>query len=1295
MDDEVMTDDEQDYLADKGTLSIELNDANVATSSGISERFSNRTAKSSVLAAMLPESLNQNITEDGPASMNQFSILHDDDDDDDDIDDSRNDAGDSKMSYQSSMNNNVDNGQSVTQNGQDRNEKFCTQENNLPKVSSERKEQEKGEKEKRRGSREEPEDGEILEDGEIASEEDDLFFGKRPRDDDEYSEKSASSQEESEMKSEASDNEVENIEAEKPEAISRRERRKRKRERREKRRKKNESKRKRKRLEYVDHDQVNDEYSWNLSSKNRSPSGPYDSPSDKQSSSPYRSPPGPYDNLYESPPGLYDSPSEDDDDGNCPKLANLIGDNFMDLAVAATEKEDIFQPREKKRGGKKSKRSHHHHSSKKKPLLETPRQRTMCKFFKEGKCSKADDCPYSHDFKPSKKTEICKFYLNSICTKGDNCLFLHGEYPCKFYHTGAQCYQGEKCKFSHEPLNDETKILLEKILEHRDEESSDDDSSREDGSNGKRIPSLFDIKVYPPGQSPKKSAGSSGSQSVRPGFYKDSLSSSPSGNSSCSMPPSGSGMGGLGQLRPNIGSPGHPSFLGPRQTPSDCPTQQQSPPQHGCSPPHPQPSGPPGTNYPDDNISQPQDNLHHPLYHPMHYHHHHGPLPDERHNSEGDKVEERKPVPIEIPSHLPPKQKELFLRIQQQQHLQTTTETTEIKNDMKVDDDNWYSSDEDEDGEAKPKLADILKNLNQQPPKPPPSNFSPSHSNNQGSGTQGANSALNIMQMINAIRSQPTPTSGGPSPAVSGGATITSTNTATTTTTAGSAIVPGSSGASSVALRRDPRLQAQKGNVPTEQKAMSSPAPKADPRLQSGKATTSIPSETVPPRLPTPPVPVINAIPTGELPYRLYEVSTNKLPLSATVDVFDPRFKNDPRVQKFLSNPPECLKQKAGSLETDKMLKSLGVPNSNRIDDISNTAIQTPTLPAMPVPAGLPPVLQRPQDPRLQRTGAQNSRILGKKSDDKDSQELSKPIDPRLMRSGNDQKSLDPRLSRQQSNTGNIRNHDPRLSRQQDAKNPPSRLSGDPRAVRQQSPVREPTLPTLLLPPLPNVNAQSGNSSNSRGPRPPSDQTKFGTRGSIPPNRPNNPRSMRPENQNKNIDQNESQNTDSAQPKLDHRNDPRFKRKPAADSNSSQLPPPIRKFIGQRKGSMEYSSPLGVEMDKPEQSSGYNSYNRPPNANRQIGSGNKPRTSGADIIPPNLPPLTGSLPLPPVSSESLQSDPREMGGLSELSGVPTSGFPPQISQTSPNLPYQAMPPPDQPKLKDLFKTIDPTASPFC
>lgn len=53
------------------------------------------------------------------------------------------------------------------------------------------------------------------------------------------------------------------------------------------------------------------------------------------------------------------------------------------------------------------------------------------------------------------KLELCKFYLMDCCAKGDKCSYMHSEFPCKFYHAGLSCAQGENCKFAHgKPLSD-------------------------------------------------------------------------------------------------------------------------------------------------------------------------------------------------------------------------------------------------------------------------------------------------------------------------------------------------------------------------------------------------------------------------------------------------------------------------------------------------------------------------------------------------------------------------------------------------------------------------------------------------------------------------------------------------------------------------------------------------------------------------------------------------------------------------------------------------------------------------
>ncbi|XP_076991243.1 zinc finger CCCH domain-containing protein 6 [Tamandua tetradactyla] len=104
----------------------------------------------------------------------------------------------------------------------------------------------------------------------------------------------------------------------------------------------------------------------------------------------------------------------------------------------------------------------------------------ICKYFLEGRCIKGDHCKFDHDAELEKRKEICKFYLQGYCSKGENCIYMHNEFPCKFYHTGAKCYQGDNCKFSHDLLTKETKKLLDKVLNTDEEPTNEDERELEE-----------------------------------------------------------------------------------------------------------------------------------------------------------------------------------------------------------------------------------------------------------------------------------------------------------------------------------------------------------------------------------------------------------------------------------------------------------------------------------------------------------------------------------------------------------------------------------------------------------------------------------------------------------------------------------------------------------------------------------------------------------------------------------------------------------------------------------------------
>ncbi|CAH8560160.1 unnamed protein product [Schistosoma rodhaini] len=134
-------------------------------------------------------------------------------------------------------------------------------------------------------------------------------------------------------------------------------------------------------------------------------------------------------------------------------LLEFLSEDEDDTYLMNHEEPDKTKSSERSRKRKKRKKDAPHKSA----------SQSRCKYYMDGRCSKGGSCPFLHDFTPAKKNELCKFYAVGMCSKESACSFLHGEFPCKFFHLTNDCHHGSDCKFSHAPLTEFTRSLLEKI----------------------------------------------------------------------------------------------------------------------------------------------------------------------------------------------------------------------------------------------------------------------------------------------------------------------------------------------------------------------------------------------------------------------------------------------------------------------------------------------------------------------------------------------------------------------------------------------------------------------------------------------------------------------------------------------------------------------------------------------------------------------------------------------------------------------------------------------------------------
>jgi hypothetical protein len=352
-------------------------------------------------------------------------------------------------------------------------------------------------------------------------------------------------------------------------------------------------------------------------------------------------------------------------------------------------------------------------------------------------------------------------------------------------------------------------------------------------------------------------------------------------------------------------------------------------------------------------------------------------------------------------------------------------------------------------------------------------------------------------------------------------------------------------------------------------------------------------------------------------------------------------------------------------------------------------------------------------DPRLagRQDSSSDPRLAGRQDSSSD---------PRL--AGRQDSSRDPRLAGRQDSSS-----DPRLAGRQDSSSDP-RLAGrqdsssDPRLAGRQDSIPGRDSPVgvskAVDPRISRLQQEGGGGAvRGSGAGPGSDRGGGGETGSPPPgvSRQTSQPVTAGETMNARAAAatGSSDQTQKTKKVIDYRNDPRFRRKklttPAGDSSpttssspSHPSPPPvvptIKKYNSQRKGTMEYSSPLGGDgAGKQDGASSYNSYNRPPPNMNKANSG----SAGAG---PNV----NNTRLGSGSSSSSKNDGASVGVHSHVAPDLASRRSPGLSEPCSDAlvpgavsvdnmmlpPSLQVPPPPDVHLKDLFKTFDPTASPF-